>query len=714
MNIHRSRFVDFTPHTISALSFSHSATEGVTPSDLRLAVGRSNGDIEIWNPRYGWYQEQILRGAKGRTIEGLVWARWESVLRLFSIGGSTVLTEWDLKRGVPLKNYDCNAGVIWSVAVNHSYSKIAVGCDNGSVVLIDILGGPGSLEYHSVLQRQNSRVLSINFHGDKLVVGGCADGKIRVWGLLANDKGRIIGSMKVDKSTKQESTLVWSVLVLDKQGQIVSGDSTGSVKFWDIEHYTLLQSFDSHEADVLCLTSDLNQEKVFSAGVDRKIINYNFVKKKQWVNSYSKLLHANDVRAIASFESKGLSLLVSAGVERTVLINSVRYFNSSIARKLPISVQYQNNLASNSSKRLIVMWQDQTVKLWKIFPQDTSVPLDSLDVNQKNFKLVSKLVLSEQENISNVAISDQGNLLAVGYLTSTKVFKLKQRDGKLAVVKLNLLCDKLQEIGSKALRFSRDGLSLILVNLDNEIITMDLRQNTTTQLQIDLPDLKTKSGLGYLNNIKLFKVSPDNTRLAIVRNNALDLVSLAEPHQHRSVARLSHAVSAIEFTSNDTLIAISVENKIYQWNVSGDQPQLTSWSNANSELIPSGFLNMKNKCIGISVAADDSKVWFWGADWLSYLDLSKNLPAQRQGLKRTHDGLSVYDELELAEISGHSSKDLDFPAVKAGQDVPFWWTTRYLSILKMGLFSNKDMYIIERPLNSLPSQAAFNTNHITF
>ena len=94
MIVHRCRFVDFTPATITSLAFSHKSNiNKLTPSDLRLAIGRSNGNIEIWNPRNNWFQEMVIEGGKDRSIEGLCWSNVNGEsLRLFSIGGSTVVT----------------------------------------------------------------------------------------------------------------------------------------------------------------------------------------------------------------------------------------------------------------------------------------------------------------------------------------------------------------------------------------------------------------------------------------------------------------------------------------------------------------------------------------------------------------------------------------------------------------------------------------------
>src|ERR1700761_6016362 len=120
MDIHRARFVPYPTPAINALAFSHSNTAEIAVDDisnLRLAVGRANGDIEIWNP-YGkvWVQETIFHGGRNRSIEGLVWIQdppeeddeGQTVpgpLRLFSVGSSNTVSEWDLESGLPLRHW---------------------------------------------------------------------------------------------------------------------------------------------------------------------------------------------------------------------------------------------------------------------------------------------------------------------------------------------------------------------------------------------------------------------------------------------------------------------------------------------------------------------------------------------------------------------------------------------------------------------------------
>jgi len=124
MDIHRCRFVPYPPQPVNALAFSHpSDPKRRSPSDLRLAVGRNNGDLEIWNPLHGnWTQEIVLKGASGTIVEQVAWtqdvidATERGPLRLFSTGGSTSVVEWDLNTGVPKRQVEGNFGDIWCFA----------------------------------------------------------------------------------------------------------------------------------------------------------------------------------------------------------------------------------------------------------------------------------------------------------------------------------------------------------------------------------------------------------------------------------------------------------------------------------------------------------------------------------------------------------------------------------------------------------------------
>ena len=355
MNIHRCRFVPYPPSAINALAFSHPSSPtnpGKGPSSLRLAIGRANGDIEIWNPLRGaWYQESILRGAKDRSIEGLVWTQdQEDVdksgniipgkLRLFSIGYSTAVTEWDLGTAKPARHSAGNYGEIWCVAAQpkgqlprksgrsmgdyteeeeeSQIQNIAVGCADGAIVLLST--ADGDLRFTRILARpskKGSRVLSLTFQNRHTIIAGHADSTIRIYDMR---NGQQVRNMTLGAGLKggPKETLVWSVKCL-VDGTIVSGDSTGTLCFWDGKNHTLLQRIKSHDADILDVAVSADGQSVFSAGMDRRTTLYRrFGSGRQgeghrWAKITHQRMHEHDVKAMATFETKGLSVLVSGG-----------------------------------------------------------------------------------------------------------------------------------------------------------------------------------------------------------------------------------------------------------------------------------------------------------------------------------------------------------------------------------------------------------------
>ena len=339
---------------INALAFSHTpclADSGRGPATLRLAIGRANGDIEIWNPSKGsWFQESILRGGRNRSIEGLVWTQdddsdgavVQGSLRLFSIGYSAVITEWDLALGKPKRHSGGNYGEIWCLAaqprpslsgadglvqeppskeIQTEAQKIVVGCADGTLVIHTTMDD--DLQFFRTLARpsgKKSRVLCVTFLSREIVVAGYADSTIRVFDVR---NGLQIRSMSLGAGPvgAPAETLVWSVKGL-VDGTIVSGDSTGEIKIWDGKTFTLVQRIKSHLADVLTVTASADGETIASGGMDRRSIVYRRVgtsNKRRWAEICHQRLHSHDVKVMACFETKHLSVLASGGKDSSRL-----------------------------------------------------------------------------------------------------------------------------------------------------------------------------------------------------------------------------------------------------------------------------------------------------------------------------------------------------------------------------------------------------------
>lgn len=344
MDIHRSRFVPFPPSAINALAFSHTEPEGkVDPECLRLALGRANGNIEIWNAANGaWQQERVFYGGKDRSVEGLVWtqepdtkdAKGRAIpgrLRLFSIGYSNSVTEWDLATGLPARHSDGNNSEVWCFAAQPKPrkaseedgvpQKLVAGCADGTLVLLST--ADNDLRFEKFVARamvKKARVLSVAFKDRKTVIAGFADSTIRVYDTR---NGYVIRNISLGSSGPggPREILVWRVKSLPN-GDFVSGDSTGDIRIYNGKNYSQTQRISGHEADVLDLAVSHDGLSIFSGGMDRRTCYYTSNKKHalegtsqgaKWRKVSHQRHHEHDVKALAAYDGARLSVLVSGG-----------------------------------------------------------------------------------------------------------------------------------------------------------------------------------------------------------------------------------------------------------------------------------------------------------------------------------------------------------------------------------------------------------------
>lgn len=353
MELHRCRFVPYNPQAINALEFSHPASSKATgqgAQTLRLAVGRANGDIEIWNPLRGaWFQETIIRGGKGRCIEGLAWTldpsedaadgsgmRLPGRLRLFSIGYTNMVTEWDLEKGRPARHSSGSYGEIWCLTAQPRWSPdkdkgskgaadgeytgqhLAIGCADGSIVILST--ADNDLKFVRRLHvsvTKNVRVLSITFQNRNVIAAGYADSSIRLFDIRS---GRLLRTVSLGRGPVggPKEILVWSVKCL-ADGTLVSGDSTGELRLWDAKNYSLIQRLRGHQADVLDVAVSIDGESLISGGADRKTVLYRLKpgkkndKSRRWAEVMSRRYHTHDVKKFAVYESNDISIAVSGG-----------------------------------------------------------------------------------------------------------------------------------------------------------------------------------------------------------------------------------------------------------------------------------------------------------------------------------------------------------------------------------------------------------------
>lgn len=578
MDIHRCRFVPFPASPINAVAFSHPLLNSKRPA--RLAIGRANGDIEIWNPLNGnWFQESIIHGGRDRSVDALVWVTGEdeqlsdgSIIfgrsRLFSIGYTTTVTEWDLENGRAKKHASGQHGDIWCLGAQpvppkelangvvpaSQPQRLVAGTIDGSIVLYSI--DDDDLQFQRVLvktAKQNIKMVSIAFQSRQVAVVGCSDSAIRVYDLR---RGELIRKMTLGKDLigGSKDIIVWSVKCL-KNGDIVSGDSTGQVCIWDGKTYTQAQRIQGHKQDVLSLATSADGSSIMSGGMDRRTALYRPMSRdpSRWQRIWHRKYHDHDVKTMASFEGQGMSVVVTGGEifpatdffaiftntlltpgpDATPIVTPLRQAgveNHRTLSHLPHSIPLQ----SAPQARLIVSWWDREVHIWKL-RRPMKELLDGDDVEQSiedNRKLLGRILIKGESNITSASISKDGSVLVVSTVSAIKAFHLTTSTTAKDELKIRKIevPTAIENSGATLVQISPNGQWLCWIQEGTKVLMARvIRDNTSDDLQIslqsrpakltrlrrDIPKYVRLGGLGsYDRRITHIAFSPDSNILA--------------------------------------------------------------------------------------------------------------------------------------------------------------------------------------------------------
>ncbi|KAI0454827.1 WD40-repeat-containing domain protein [Xylaria acuta] len=563
MDIHRIRYVPYNPAPINCVAFSQSvASKRAGP--VRLAIGRASGDIEIWSPLSGsWHQETIIRGGKDRTVDGLVWVaepeqtlqdgkKIPGRLRLFSFGYSSTVTEWDLEKGRPKYQASGTHGDIWCLGVQpfvipgrdgdgtktkiyHHGKKLVAGTMDGSLILYDI--DDGELRYDRVLARapsKKTKMVSIAFKNRNIVVVGTSQSCILVYDMR---NGTRLAKMTLgsDLASGAKEIIVWCVKCLDG-GDIVSGDSTGELRIWDGNTYTQAQRLKAHSSDVLSLVTSADGSTIVTGGMDRRTAVYRKTagSGSRWAKIFHRRHHHHDVKTMASFEGHGMSIVVSGGPDATPIVMPLQKAGIENHRALS-SLPQDPPLQSAYKTRLIISWWDREVSIWRLPNSLGDLANRSNDDHDvaKNRKLLARVLIKGEANITAASISTDGSLLVVSTTSDIKAFHLKPRDGarwdELKISKVELE-EGIATLGARRTLISPDGQWVCLVQAGNTVSLLRVQQPSSSpekpiihpktirlqRLRRQIPKHNAMGGLGqYDRTITQATFSPDSRMLAV-------------------------------------------------------------------------------------------------------------------------------------------------------------------------------------------------------
>ncbi|CAB4408248.1 unnamed protein product [Rhizophagus irregularis] len=741
MEIHRCRFVEYMPSAINALAFTTGTARPL------VACGRANGDIEIWNP-FSWHLEKRILGELNTSVESIIWVHKLSLTetdkiiystkdeqekalkelankspRLFSGSANGLIIEWDTTKLKSKKFINSHGGAIWCMAVNHANTLLAIGCDDGGVRIFEITDDGLSLIKN--YDRKEAKVTSIAWDKeDKYIVFGTSNSLIIKWDV---EQGREILRITPDKNSRKE-TIVWAIQVL-KDDTIISGDSLGYVCFWEGTFGTMKQKLGGHDADVLCLASNMDGTMVYSSGVDRKCVLYrivpkpksygkdNSVNEKYWVKVGYSRHHMHDVKALAICEERGVNSVISGGVDTTMVFAPTLNFPKSKYYRVPY-VPLKPMINMSKSKKLIMFRSNDHIKIWRLGkamppePDQFKQKIPRLELVEPQ-KAILEIKLKGNNQLMASSISENGEWIAVSDVERIKLFKVLEDDDN-PVHSNHLKVRKIKDfpqvtidgrnVGANLLGFVPNGSKLVVAFMNSEIVVFGLEIDEEDDVYITVlerfDDYSTKPDCEPLTSLT---ISEDGKWLATGDLlNQIYVYNLETLKHHMTINQFSSIHTSLTFNPFEPILVITLtSNQFYLFDL--QQKKLTDWSLKYSEKLPQNFLNLKDKIMGCSFNPSSDSMIVWGANYLCLIDFNKC---------KIKEGTDNNDELICARCSGQQSKPKFLKKQQSGEQeqkyekiytdtISFQLVNRYQTLMYLNFIKHNQLVVVERSFSSI-------------
>lgn len=166
-----------------------------------------------------------------------------------------------------------------------------------------------------------------------------------------------------------------------------------------------------------------------------------------------------------------------SGPDASPIVVPLGQFGFENQRSLPFLPQ-EPMIRSAPKRRLMMSWWDREVHIWRISKQTRT---EDDDESLKGRKLVAKILIKGESNITCASLSSDGGLLAVSTAMDIKLFQLRPRrieDGEgLRISKIAV-----PEIfsGARLVQFSPDGKWLCIIRADSHLTLARISGSSST------------------------------------------------------------------------------------------------------------------------------------------------------------------------------------------------------------------------------------------
>lgn len=668
--VHRVRFFDYMPSGIKAMAFNRSTD--------RLAVARDHGSLEIFNFSDNYCQEKVIPGRDGRSVESLCWVG----SRLFSAGLDGLIAEYDLENLRPKYTVDAYGGPIWSICRNPQGTLLAVGCEDGTVKIFEVLDDRIQFQRH--LDRQKGRVISVSWHPSGAKIAAGMMDMIRIFDA---ETGHASHRLLVERgvgAAKNREVVVWSLAFLS-DNTVISGDSAGKVQIWDGVTGTLVRSHLITKWDVLALSVAHDESSLLAGTSEGTVVQFQFLSSsgeqqdKEWVRTRTFKNHSHDVRALVHTDTA----VVSGGVDTQLVVRPLldKVEKNTLESALRKIVFPFKSLVSCAKKAGLLLFQfSDHLEVWRLGESEGNGKSgDSLPVKRKPEKLI-QLKRKGEDHICCSTLSPCGSWLAYSTLSSVRLYRIQHSGTSISLTKIS----KLPKVLSSAhqLCFSSDSTKLFASSSQSSVIVTTLSESECKYVHT----LKPKSGSSQ--PVHLLAPSDDGKWLAAANTDCeVYVFNIKKLKLHCIVPVYSSCPTAIAIhPTTNNLVMVHADKQVFEFSLG--QKEYTDWSRKLQKqgLHPLWF-ERDTPITHVSFSAKNpAHIIMHDVYMMCVIDQSLPLPDPKT---RLYNQMTLRGQTEAERVQNRHA----FKICKSFQDVLF-----------VSTLEDQSLVVVERPLLEVMSQ----------